>query len=110
MNAAAATRSYQASAVLLDGSTIDIRAIGPDDHDRLQAHFERLSTRSMLLRFHGGKRSLGEGELARFTALDFVTNVGLAATFGEDREQPIIGVVHYMSEGPANPARAEVGL
>jgi RimJ/RimL family protein N-acetyltransferase len=110
MNAAAATGSYQASAVLLDGSTINIRAIGPDDHDRLLAHFQGLSTQSMLLRFHGGKRSLGEGELTRFIALDFVANVGLAATFGEQREQPIIGVAHYMSEGPAHPARAEVGF
>src|ERR1700683_2646479 len=110
MNAATATGNYLASAVLLDGSTINVRAIGPDDHDRLLAHFRGLSIQSMLLRFHGGKRSLGEGELTRFIALDFVANVGLAATLGEEREQPIIGVAHYMSEGPAHPARAEVGF
>jgi RimJ/RimL family protein N-acetyltransferase len=110
MNAATATGNYLASAVLLDGSTINVRAIGPDDHDRLLAHFRGLSIQSMLLRFHGGKRSLGEGELTRFIALDFVANVGLAATLGEEREQPIIGVAHYMSDGPAHPARAEVGF
>jgi len=110
MKAAVAATSYRASAVLLDGSTIHIRAIGPDDHDRLRAHFQGLSTQSMLLRFHGGKRSLGEGELTRLIDLDFVANVGLVATFGEEREQPIIGVAHYMSERPTNPARAEVGF
>ena len=65
----------------------------------------------MLLRFHGGKRSLSDAELTRLIDLDFVANVGLVATFGEEPEQPIIGVARYIRcERPANPARAEVGF
>ena len=45
---------------------------------------------------------MGEVELTRFVALDFVANVGLVATLGEEREQPIIGVAHYMTEGAAH--------
>lgn len=111
MNAAVATSDYQASAVLLDGSMIIIRAIRPDDHDRLVTHFRRLSTESMMLRFHGARRSLGEAELTHLTELDFVADVGLVATFGAEPEQPIIGVAHYLSGGRrTNTERAEVGF
>jgi len=111
MNGALEARSYKASAVLLDGSTVYIRAIRPDDHDRLLAHFRGLSAQSVLLRFHGAKRSLGEAELIHFTNLDFVTHVGLVATFGEAPEQPIIGVGRYIRCGlRADAERAEVGF
>jgi len=43
------------------------------------------------------------------TKLDFVDHVGLVATFGTDREQPLIGVGRYIvCVGGAKHDRAEV--
>ncbi len=104
-------RNYRASAVLVDGTTICIRAIRPDDRARLLSHFQGLSTHSVLFRFHGAKRSLTEAELSNLTALDFVVHVGLVATFGEEPDQPLIGVGRYIRcEGRPDADRAEVGF
>jgi GNAT superfamily N-acetyltransferase len=110
INAAAARRNYHATATLLDGSPIFIRAIGADDRERLLAHFDALSPQSVMFRFHGAKRSLHEDELARLTNLDFVTHVGLVATLSEERQAPLIGVARYIRSGEEHPARAEVGF
>jgi hypothetical protein len=39
-------RVYRANANLDDGTPVCIRAIRPDDKDRLAGHFERLSSQS----------------------------------------------------------------
>jgi GNAT superfamily N-acetyltransferase len=109
MNTGVEARTYKASAVLLDGSTIQIRAIRPDDRDRLLAHFRGLSAQSVLLRFHGAKRTLREAELAHLTELDFINHVGLVATFGDEPEKPLIGVGRYI-RNEHDPACAEVGF
>jgi GNAT superfamily N-acetyltransferase len=101
---------YHAAERLLDGSMIYLRAIGPDDHDRLLAHFHALSAQSILLRFHGARRSLSEDELTHLTKLDFINHVGLVGSFGEDRTLPIIGVGRYVISERSEPIRAEVGL
>jgi hypothetical protein len=44
-------RHYATDALLRDGSSIHIRAIRPDDKQRLLALFERLSSRSVYFRF-----------------------------------------------------------
>jgi hypothetical protein len=45
------------------------------------------------------------------TKLDFVDHVGLVATFGTDREQPLIGVGRYIvGVGGAKHDRAEVAF
>jgi hypothetical protein len=45
------------------------------------------------------------------TRLDFVDHVGLVATFGTDREQPLIGVGRYIvCVGGAKHDRAEVAF
>ena len=79
----AATRDYAADEVLKDGGSIHIRAIRPDDRERLLDHFHRLSARSVYFRFFGAKRRLTDAELDGFTRLDFARNVGLVATLLE---------------------------
>jgi membrane protein DedA with SNARE-associated domain len=73
-------RHYAIEEVLRDGGSIHVRAICPDDRERLLAHFHRLSARSVYFRFFGAKRRLTDAELDRFTRLDFVHDVGLVAT------------------------------
>ncbi len=105
-------RDYQVDETLRDGGFIRIRAIRPDDSQRLLTHFEALSPRSVHNRFFGMKRTLSEEELTRFTDLDFVHDVGLAAILGEVGDEPFVGVGRYVvsQDGRASGGRAEVAF
>ena len=77
-------RKYCVEAAMLDGATIRIRAIRPDDQERLHEHFRGLSEKSVYLRFMGIRRDLSPQDLKRLTELDFKSHVGLAATLTEN--------------------------
>jgi acetyl coenzyme A synthetase (ADP forming)-like protein len=105
----AAARDYAFDAVLRDGGSIHIRAIRPDDRERLLDHFHRLSARSVYFRFFGSKRRLTDAELDRFTRLDFVRTAALVATLREDGVERIIGVGRYTGSAET-PHAAEVAF
>ena len=98
--------------VLRDGGSIHIRAIRPDDKQRLLEHFRHLGPMSVNLRFCGAKKSLSDEELRWFTELDFVSHVGLVATLREREVERIIGVGRYIAipESGTSPQRAEVAF
>jgi acyl-CoA synthetase (NDP forming)/RimJ/RimL family protein N-acetyltransferase len=87
---------YAADEVLRDGGSIHIRAVRPDDRERLREHFHGLSEKSIYFRFFGLKRSLNDAELTRLTNLDFIDHVALAATLRDDRCERFIGVARYI--------------
>jgi GNAT superfamily N-acetyltransferase len=101
-------RQYCVDAAMLDGTAIRIRAIRPDDQDRLHEHFKALSERSVYFRFMGIKRDLSPDDLKRLTELDFGSHVGLAATVTEKGHERFIGVGRYICG--ADPHRAEVAF
>jgi len=102
-------RKYCVDAAMLDGSAIRIRAIRPDDQERLHEHFRGLSKQSVYYRFMGIKRDLSPADLKRLTELDFRNHVGLAATVTENgRRERFIGVGRYICG--ADPHRAEVAF
>ena len=103
-----AARNYSVDVKLLDGASIRIRAIRPDDKHRLHDHFKSLSERSVYLRFMGFRRDLSAADLAQLTELDFKAHVGLAATLIENGCERFIGVGRYIRG--ANPHRAEVAF
>jgi GNAT superfamily N-acetyltransferase len=88
--------NYSVSEVLRNGEPALIRAIRPNDKQRLLCHFQGLSPRSVYFRFFGCKRSLSDADLRRFTELDFINHVGLAATIGSDEDEKFIGVGRYI--------------
>ena len=88
-------RLYATDALLRDGGSIHIRAIRPDDKQRLLALFENLSSRSIYFRFFQTKQRLTDAELHYFTELDFTRDVALVATLQEGQEEYIIGVGRY---------------
>jgi acetyl coenzyme A synthetase (ADP forming)-like protein len=100
-------RNYSAHEVLRDGASTYIRAIRPDDKQRLLDHFQRLSQDSIYHRFFGLKHSLTRDDLVRFTEVDFKTHVALVATLREDSDERFIGVGRYVS---SEPGRAEVAF
>src|SRR5262245_48260944 len=88
-------RDYAAEEIVRDGGSIHLRAIRPDDRERLLEHFHRLSARSVYFRFFGAKRRLTDAELDQFTRLDFVDRVALVATLRESGVEHIVGVGRY---------------
>jgi GNAT superfamily N-acetyltransferase len=90
------TAHYLVPEVLRNGTPILIRAISPDDKQRLVRHFQGLSSQSVYYRFFGLKHSLSDDDLRQLTELDFVNHVGLAATMEGDEGELFIGVGRYI--------------
>ena len=93
---------YEVLENLRDGRTIIIRAIRPDDRQRLSSHFKALSPQSVYFRFFGLKRNLTEMDLDRCTRPDFVSHVGLAAVVNEGGCERFIGVGRYIAKPNQN--------
>lgn len=91
-------RNYRAQGTLLDGRTVVLRAIRPEDKEALRKGFQRLSERSVYLRFFQAKKDLTERELRYFTELDFESHVGLLAVLPANGEERGIGVGRYIVE------------
>ena len=62
-----------------DGTTCHVRPIRPDDGPRLAAFHHSLSTRSAYLRFFTIHPELSEGEVERFTRVDYDDRLALVA-------------------------------
>ena len=101
-------RDYAVEEILRDGGSIHVRAIRPDDRERLVEHFHRLSARSVHFRFMGMKRELSEADLDYFTRPDFVHHIALVATLREGGAERIIGVGRYVAD--QGDAAAEVAF
>jgi GNAT superfamily N-acetyltransferase len=101
-------RNYRVEVPMIDGAAIPIRAIRPDDQERLHEHFKGLSEKSVYFRFMGIRRDLSPQDLKHLTELDFKNHVGLAATLTEDGHERFIGVGRYICGADSH--RAEVAF
>ena len=89
---------------LLDGTTLEVRPIGPDDSAGLDAFHERCSERTHYRRFFSSQRHLQPTMRERFVNVDHVDRDALVATL----DDTIIGVARY--DRQADPAVAEVAF
>jgi acetyl coenzyme A synthetase (ADP forming)-like protein len=105
-------RDYAADALLKDGTSIHVRAIRPDDKERLLDHFRRLGPESVRFRFFGCKKTLSDSELTHYTELDFTHQVGLVAVIRERACERFVGVARYFrcDGDPGGARRAEFAL
>jgi GNAT superfamily N-acetyltransferase len=104
-------KAYPQSATLRDGTAVQIRPIRPDDKQRLQDGFRRLTGRSVYLRFLGSKRELSAQELKYFTELDFKRHAALVVALPDGADERLIGVGRYIETGDGIPERvAEVAF
>lgn len=87
---------YRVEERMLDGGTVVVRSIRPDDRERLLEGFRRLTRRSVYLRFLGFKKTLSPKELTYFTEVDFVHHVGLVAVLDEGGGEKIVGSCRYI--------------
>lgn len=104
---------YSADERTREGAAISIRAIRPDDKDRLLENFERLSERTVYYRFMEPKHQLTEADLRHLTEPDFESHVALVAVAPdeEDGHERILGVGrYYLGATPAGEPVAEVAF
>lgn len=96
-------RSYQRSFKLNNGVAVTLRAIRPDDRERLRKAFGHLDPRTIYTRFFGAKRELSDAELTVATEVDFDTVVALVAVLDADPETVIGGGRYVRSPEPRSP-------
>lgn len=107
----AAPMTFSQPAQLRDGTPVLIRAIRPDDRQRIIEAFHKLEPETIYTRFFSAKKELTEADLSRIEASDFVHAVTLVATLGEGADEVIIGGGAYtVLERPGEPPTAEVSF
>lgn len=100
---------FSARGLLRDGTPVCIRAIRPDDKERLRIAFERLSARSIYRRFFRPITALTHDILRRLTELDFRDHVGLVLTVVEEGGERLIAVARFIRV-PSGGNSAEVAV
>jgi RimJ/RimL family protein N-acetyltransferase len=98
-----------ARGLLRDGTPVCIRAIRPDDKERLRIAFKRLSAQSVYRRFFRPITALTPDILRRLTELDFRDHVGLVLTVVEEGGERLIAVARFVRV-PSGGNSAEVAV
>ena len=100
---------YAVEEKLRDGTEVIIRAVRPDDADRLVNAFRQLDPQSVYARFFGYRKEPTAVELARLDTLDFVREVALVATKMTD-DKAVIGGARYVTRDVDGVRAAEVAF
>ena len=95
--------SYTAQETLKNGLQVTIRAIRPEDRERLVAALKELDERTLYLRFFGPKQEFSHQELKEATDVDFVRTVALVTCLQSSTGEKIIGAGRYIAFGNADP-------
>jgi RimJ/RimL family protein N-acetyltransferase len=90
-------RNYRAVEQLRNGMTVIVRAIRPDDKERLLDAFRNLEKESVYTRFFTAKSELSDREIKWATEVDFEKNMALVVTISEGKDETIIGGGRYIS-------------
>jgi acyl-CoA synthetase (NDP forming)/RimJ/RimL family protein N-acetyltransferase len=77
-------RGWEADVVLSDGGTVLLRPVVPADADKLVALHGRLSERTRYFRYFGAYPRMPQRDVERFSRVDHVNRVALAALLGDD--------------------------
>ena len=91
------TASYSASETLPNGQVVHLRAIRPDDRQKLHEGFFKLSKASVRNRFFSVKHDLSPAELSYFTEVDFQHHVALVAELQNGSQRLPVGVGRFVS-------------
>ena len=94
--------AYRADEVLRNGRPAIIRALQPQDREAMVEAWGRTGDKSRYTRFFTSKRSLSEGEIAFFVAVNFTTHVALVAELEDGARQVIAGGGRYVVCAPGS--------
>ena len=95
-------RNYYAQETLKNGLQVTLRAIRPDDSERLLAAFKELDERTVYLRFFG-PRQVSHHDLTEASDVDFVRTIALVVCIQDGAAEKIIGGGRYIAFGDAEP-------
>ena len=90
-------RNYAEKETLKDGTIVTVRAVRPDDGDKIHKAFKSLDRATVYSRFFGYKADVTEAELAHITGVDFERDVALLVTIGSGEDEMVIGGVSYFA-------------
>jgi RimJ/RimL family protein N-acetyltransferase len=100
-------QNYRVEDELKNGTAVTIRAIRPDDKDRIVEAFKNLESESIYTRFFGHRGELTDAELKIVTEVDFENTVALVVTIpAGGGEETIIGAGRYVQYDPPNTERS----
>jgi GNAT superfamily N-acetyltransferase len=80
---------------------VSIRAVRPDDRERIVKAFQGLERGSVYLRFFSYKKELEDEELRRVTECDGASEAVLVATVGSGEREIIVALGEYVRSGAA---------
>lgn len=104
-------RNYSGRETLRDGSSVTIRAVRPDDKDRIVQAFNTLKPESVYFRLFRYKTELTTDDLKMITEVDFRNVVALVVTVGSGTDEMIIGAGRYNAyEASGGERHAELGF
>ena len=89
--------AYEATATLPNGQLLHLRAIRPDDREKLREGFFKLSKTSVRDRFFSVKLDLTPEELSYFTEVDFLQHVAVVAELQNGSERSPVGVGRFVA-------------
>ena len=98
--------AYRVNEALKDGNDVTIRAMRPDDKERLVKAFLHLLPQTIRTRFFYPKKALSEDDLRWLDEMGHGNHVGLVATVPSGCEELIIGEGSYAGLGRT----AEIGF
>ena len=90
-------RNYAEKQTLKDGTVVTVRAVRPDDGEKIDKAFKTLSAATVYSRFFGHKEVVTEAELARLTGVDFERDVELLVTIGFGADELVIAEASYFA-------------
>jgi RimJ/RimL family protein N-acetyltransferase len=100
-------QNYRVDDKLKDGTAVTIRAIRPDDKERIVEAFRNLEAESIYTRFFGPKKELSDAELKIATEVDFENTIALVVPIQVgDGKETIIGAGRYVLYDPPNTERS----
>ena len=94
---------------LEDGRKVCLRAIRPNDEERMRRGIALLSNESRYLRFFSGAPALPDPVVARLVAVDGHRHLAWGAILTDDPAHPAIGAVHAIRD-TTNSDRAEFAV
>jgi RimJ/RimL family protein N-acetyltransferase len=95
---------------LRGGHEVTIRAIRPEDRERMANTLKELSDKTFYRRTFSTKRDLSETDLKQLTEVDFENVVALVAEMREEGQDRIVGGGRYFRMGDTAPDSAEVAF
>jgi GNAT superfamily N-acetyltransferase len=87
---------FRSTGALRDGTAVCVRAIRPDDKERLRIAFAQLSACSVHQRFFHPVNGLTADDLQRLTEIDFRDHVGIVLTVGAGSDERLIADGRYV--------------